>query len=285
MPFQIFGKSDVGLVRNNNEDTFGRGTSADGFELVCVADGMGGFEAGEVASLVALDATLEHWESTSGQDPRERLLGCFVRGNTAVLAEAERLGHGAAMGTTLVLLALREGQGYLAHIGDSRGYRVQGGEIERMTVDHNEAQRLVAEGELDPEEADYSDVGHILTRCLGIDDVVEPDIQGPFEIPPNDVFLLCSDGLSDMVEDPLIGEILRYYPMRESAERLIELAKWRGGFDNITLQIVRAGQGEGPLETPPAGYALEYEVSPAQRMVGLAIIVLVVVGLLWLLLR
>jgi PPM family protein phosphatase len=141
------------------------------------------------------------------------------------------------MGTTCVALVLCGAEAFLAHVGDSRAYRLRGGALERLTVDHSFVAELVAAGALTEEEARAHEQRNVITRALGIRPEVEPTVTGPLAVEPGDVFVLCSDGLHDPVRDEEIAEALAGAAPLAAAERLVALARERGGPDNITVAV------------------------------------------------
>lgn len=273
--------SDRGRVRSANEDAVGQVTDDRGVALFAVADGIGGLRAGDVASQTAVAAVTDWWrERTHHQSVFRRMGECLTYGHNAVVQAAEARRVAGEMGTTLTLLAIDGNSAYIANVGDSRIYRMAGGQLEQVTVDHTEARDMIRAGELEPDSPQVDELDHVLTRALGLYDTIDPEFFGPFELSENDVFLLCTDGLSSMAADSTLASVLRFYPLEQSCRKLVRLANFRGGFDNVTVQIVRVGGGENPLEPKPKGFRLDFE--QADRMV-LALLVLLAMGVLFLL--
>jgi len=278
----VFGKTDVGRYRDNNEDALGEETAPDGSRLVIVADGMGGFEAGEVASQVAVESAQRTWTAGRG-GLRERLRSAVKEANDAVIRAATQEGHLGNMGTTLVLLGLQQGEVVVAHSGDSRAYVLRARQLTQMTRDHTEGQEMVERGELAPQDLESHELGHCLTRCLGIDYEIEPDLTPPMQLQQGDTFLLCSDGLTAVVENELIEQILRFFPPSEAVDVLVKLANFRGGPDNITVQVVRFG-ADRALEARPPDFRLDYEGFALRLAAGclfLLALVAGIIGLVW----
>ena len=250
--------SDKGRLRATQEDSQGMAKGGDGGVIFCVADGMGGHQAGDVASRAATNACLHEWQATTKQtDIPHRLARCVEAANTSVLSEAaSRDMNYGDMGTTIVAVALVRGSVYVAHLGDSRAYLLRGGSLQRLTRDHTEAQELAAAGQIPQEAADHHEYSHVLTRGLGLEPNPIPDIAGPIKTGEDDVFLLCSDGLTGTTSDELIQQILRYLDLEEASKALVDNANFRGGPDNITLTLARIGQRRGPLEEAPEGFIL-----------------------------
>lgn len=235
--------SDVGRVRDNNED---RGrcvrpgdpvTLATRGVLVLVADGMGGHEAGDVASSTAADVVSETYYTATGT-PREALGRAFVTANARIHAAAASPDK-QGMGTTCTALVVRGREAFWAHVGDSRLYRRRGDRLDKLTTDHSMVEEMVADGLLTPEEARTHDARNVITKALGIRAETDPALDGPLAVAPGDVFVLMSDGLYDLVEDAEIGAALGEPSVHAAATALVETAKARGGYDNVTVAVVR----------------------------------------------
>lgn len=253
--------SDVGNVRAQNEDR-GRcvrpgdaATLARRGVLVLVADGMGGHEAGDVASTTAAEVVARSYYASPGT-PREALGRAFVEANARIHTAAGAPGR-QGMGTTCTALVLRGAEAVWAHVGDSRLYRRRDGRIEKLTTDHSMVEEMVAEGLLTAEEARHHDARNVITRALGIRADVDPTLDGPQAVAPGDVYVLMSDGLYDLVSDDEIGAALADASVHAAAHALVERAKARGGYDNVTVAVVRvqAGAAARPArataEAPP----------------------------------
>ena len=216
-----------------------------------LADGMGGHAAGEVASQMAVDRLMEEYLA-AGSDELEAaaleevLLAATHKANAAIFARSERERDKAGMGTTLTVLALAPGEReYRAvHVGDSRAYRLRDDTLVQLTTDHTWVQQQVQLGYLAPGLARSHPFSNIVTRALGIRDAVDVDVVRG-EIRPGDVFLLCSDGLTGMLADADIGELIASSASAEECvSRLVDAANAAGGRDNITAVAIRmAAQG------------------------------------------
>ena len=233
MQLESYAQTDVGRRRRNNEDHLfadpRRGVFA-------VADGMGGHAAGEVASEMAVAAV-----AAAAADP-DSLVQAVRAANTAILTRGTQERDKDGMGTTLTALALsvHERRFRIAHVGDSRAYLLRGGALEQLTVDHTWVQQRVDCGDLTPEQARTHPLSSVLTRSLGIDDAVEVDVVTG-ELRENDLFLLCSDGLTGMLaDDELRAQLREERPLAETAGALVRAANDAGGTDNITVVLVRA---------------------------------------------
>jgi PPM family protein phosphatase len=242
--------TDVGLVRNNNQDQL---LVAD--PLFAVADGMGGAAAGEVASATAIQA-LGHQFATIGKPTAEDLVSSAQAANRAVWEQAEANPAMRGMGTTLVALALLDGDRIaIVNVGDSRLYGFRDGELRQITLDHNLVAELVAQGRISKEEAEFHPRRNIMTRALGVEPEVPIDLFEE-DAHAGDRYLLCSDGLPREVKDDHIEALLRRLADPEqAAHELVDEAKRRGGNDNITVVVVDIVDGEGTSSVqtaPPA---------------------------------
>jgi PPM family protein phosphatase len=237
------GRTDVGRQRSANEDSLVVSPP-----LFAVADGMGGAKAGEVASAVAVEAVEGARESS---EPAEAQLASIVReANRRIydLAVADESRRG--MGTTLTLAKLHGDEVSLAHVGDSRAYRLRAGELEQLTRDHSLVAELERSGQITPEAAEHHPQRSIITRALGPEPDVEVDTY-TLTGREGDLFLICSDGLTSMISDDEVGSILRSAgSLDEAADELVRAANQSGGKDNITVILFRLG--EGAAEKPTA---------------------------------
>lgn len=239
--------SDVGRVRTNNEDSFGHRWLADGTLFVMVADGMGGHEAGEVASGLAVQVVEEVVERDLEGDPRERLYHALLEANHAILEEGDRSGT-RGMGTTSIVALIRGDRAYVALVGDSRCYHIRRGQLLWRTLDHTRVQMLLDNGEISEDDARNHPEAGMLTRALGHERMadgrgLEPDVLAePLQLEPTDTLVLCSDGLHDLVEDWEIGQIIGGRAPEEAARALVATACDRGGHDNVTVAVITAGE-------------------------------------------
>lgn len=241
--------SDVGHLRTGNEDSF---LVDDRLELYAVADGMGGHNAGEVASATALEALRAAVASGKALD------AAIVIANSAVFEKAATDRDLDGMGTTLTAVAiLGESTLLIGHVGDSRAYRIRDGALEQLTEDHSLVEELVREGRLSPEEAEVHPRRSVITRALGIDPNVEVDLY-TIDARTGDRLLLCSDGLTTMVRD---DDVLRIAQLekdpRLAADRLVDAANEAGGDDNITVIIIDVLEAPPPAPPDPVALAAE----------------------------
>jgi len=202
---------------------------------------MGGAAAGEIASSLAVD---EMMRLLTGRDGTHPLLddaeAAVASANAAIFSRAQNSQNLSGMGTTLVTLLAEDQRGWMLNVGDSRGYRMRGAKLEQITLDHSLVEEQVRMGRMDPAEAQRSPFKNVITRALGTQSSVTPDIF-ELENEPGDLFMLCSDGLTRELADPTIEWILKLdLPLQELCARLVAAANDAGGHDNITCLLVRA---------------------------------------------
>jgi serine/threonine protein phosphatase PrpC len=233
--YRIGVKTDVGRRREVNEDSF-----LVHEPLFVVADGMGGHVAGDIASSTAIDTIKEQSPSASAED-LNTLAGLVLRANSRILEKAQGDSTLRGMGTTCTLLLLDSSKAHFAHVGDSRAYLLRGGTLTQITEDHTLVGRMVKEGRLSAEDAERHPQRSIVTRALGVDSEVEVDLM-TVDVAEGDRILICSDGLSSMLDFESIAAILNEDPdPQAAAERLVDAANDAGGEDNITVVIVDIG--------------------------------------------
>jgi serine/threonine protein phosphatase PrpC len=245
-------RSEIGHARENNEDKFdfyepdeepllaARGS----VYLVC--DGMGGHNAGQIASELAAKQFLHAYYHLGGT-AQEAARHAILQAHHYIAEMASKIPSRYGMGTTLTALILKQDEGILAHVGDSRCYRLREGVFEPLSRDHTLVARLVEQGILTPEQARYHPQRNVIRQAVGVADPsepLEPDIE-TFPLQVGDLYLLCSDGLTDMVDDAEIEAILRDEPPTRAAWRLVDRALANGGRDNITVVLVRVVALEG----------------------------------------
>jgi PPM family protein phosphatase len=238
--------SDVGCQRENNEDRYSYWEPANDLEfpikgrLAIVADGMGGYEGGQEASRIAVEAIEEVYANGAAGDPRSWLLEGFQAAHHRIQGYADKYPDLQGMGTTCTAMALLERQLYYAHVGDSRLYLVRGASISRLTHDDSYVSRLVENGVLRAEEAETHPQRHILTAALGAGSNIAPDSPAqPVSLEAGDVLLLCTDGLWGLLAESEIQSAVAGKTAAEICDNLVETAKKRGGPDNITMQVLR----------------------------------------------
>ncbi|BAZ27387.1 protein-serine/threonine phosphatase [Kalymmatonema gypsitolerans NIES-4073] len=238
MKLNFTGVSDPGLIRSNNQDAYYIDPEG---RFFIVADGMGGHAGGEQASRIATGQIQEYlganWNSSkpSGQLLQEALL----QANEAILLDQQNHPERSDMGTTIVAVIFRPKEPPLcAHVGDSRLYRFRNSELEQLTEDDTWVARALKMGEITPEEARVHPFRHVLSRCLGREDLRQIEVQ-QLDVKPGDRLLLCSDGLTEELADPKIADYFKEISLVDKAALcLVEAAKQHGGHDNITVVIV-----------------------------------------------
>jgi protein phosphatase len=242
---------DPGRTRSNNEDSV---ATDDEVALAVLADGMGGYNAGEVASNMATSFVrneLGRWlreasTQASDADVRRAMDICVDNANRAIFNSANSNPQYAGMGTTLVVAVFRDGRLLLGHVGDSRCYRMRQGRLQQITRDHSLLQEQIDAGLITPEQAAFSANKNLVTRAVGVEDTVLLETH-QHEVQAGDLYLLCSDGLSDMVDEAGIAQLLQTASgLPGCAQALIDAANDAGGKDNISVVLARAAGGAGP---------------------------------------
>ncbi|MFT4625842.1 MAG: serine/threonine protein phosphatase PrpC [Myxococcota bacterium] len=245
-PLSVAVMTDVGRVRTNNEDSHGHAWLDDGSLFVIVADGMGGHEAGEVASGLAVRVVEEVVSREVDSDPRERLYNGLIEANEEILNEG-RASNTSGMGTTAITGILRGRQIFIGQVGDSRLFHIRKGQLVWRTFDHTRVQMLLDTGEISVEEARSHPESGMLTRALGHSRMADgrplvPDVlEDPIEISEDDTVVLSSDGLHDLLEDWEIAQMVAGRTAAEAATELVQAACDRGGHDNVTVAVIVAG--------------------------------------------
>lgn len=242
---EIGSLTDKGLSRSVNQDNIGVFQSPDGHDCIAiVADGMGGHQAGDVASLMAIETIQQNYfDFLNRYAPDQALRQVFELANNAIFKQAQKFSEYQGMGTTLVVLALHESSAYFAYTGDSRLYLIRKKEMRQLTNDHTLVNEMLRNGLIDAEQAKNHPDKHIITHAVGTAKKVFVELlDTPLTLTAEDCFLLCSDGLYDLVEDTEIFDISIKYSAQQGCEELVRLANERGGHDNISVIIVRIMQ-------------------------------------------
>ncbi len=238
---QIYGLTDVGMLRHSNQDAFLNRELADGAVLSIVCDGMGGANAGNVASCITTKTVMEYvlrsYSVNMSSSAIENLLrGAVDTANIEVYDKSKTDEQYSGMGTTIVAALVRDNTAYITHVGDSRAYLISGGEIQQITRDHSVIQSLIEQGQITEEEARIHPRKNVITRAVGVGENVEADFN---EVNiSGSVLLLCTDGLSGMLKPDEIKEITENYNINEVPERLINAANSRRSNDNITVTVI-----------------------------------------------
>ncbi len=274
MNFYYAGKSDVGLVRSNNEDFFAAERLGPDEYLFVVADGMGGHLAGEVASRIAVETFLQAVKRA----PQEGLPDFFRKLvneiNSTIVRMAESDPSKKGMGTTLSALYIKGNKAYIVHVGDSRIYRLHRGKLEQLTEDHSVVERMVRDGLITPSQALTHPKRNVLYQSLGMKKGVEPQILGPITVDEDTTFLLCTDGLSNLVQDREKQYYMELHPAK-AVEGLVELARRRGAPDNVTV-IVVTNQERAEETTAEEAPALSRLSRRTRLLLALSLVVLAV---------
>lgn len=230
-----FGKSDAGLRRSNNEDAF---VLKPELALFAVADGMGGAASGEVASRLFADTAFEVFSRISNRseaDTVESVQRTFQLANEKILTSSQQNPEHNGMGCTAELIAFCNNNYVIGHVGDSRIYLFRQGQLRQITKDHSLVQEQIDQGLISTIEARTHSLKHVIHRAVGINEMLAVDIIKGKGL-PGDIFLLCSDGLTDMVDDHVMQQTLSLsLSLDQKVERLIDSAKSAGGYDNITV--------------------------------------------------
>ena len=245
-------RSDIGRIRLVNEDRCWIHDPGHGITIAMVADGMGGHQAGDVASQLAVDTFREAVQDLKPDaTPEEAALAlrqAVLQANEVVFEMAAQNEHYHNMGTTVVIAMLLQDSGIIGHIGDSRAYRIRNGILRQLTEDHSLVNELARSGQISQEEAENHPRKNVITRALGTDRHVEVDLKS-FSWREGDMLVLCSDGLSDKVNVEQLTEVLQAdADLEGKAERLIELALQAGGEDNVTVVLVHHADAEAAGE-------------------------------------
>lgn len=240
---KVFAKTDVGKAREINEDFYYISNNEDELKLYILADGMGGYNGGEIASKLATSCVKSYLETNFPQIEHDKesilklIASSIEYANMVVYEKASQTTELKNMGTTLEVCLIYNNKAYIGHVGDSRVYRIRKEFMRKLTHDHSYVQKLVKDGTITAEEANHHPKKNMLMKALGCTAFLEPDVTVKGFI-KDDIILMCSDGLTNMIEEQEIYKIIR-----EDAElapkRLVEKANENGGYDNITTIVIR----------------------------------------------
>jgi protein phosphatase len=248
MNYEFCFRTDPGLARENNEDSVAIDEPT---RLGILADGMGGYNAGEVASGMAttfIKSELGRWLAQAGRhanarEVRRAMEICVDNANRSIFNAANSNPQYSGMGTTLVVGVFQDGRLMLGHIGDSRCYRLRQTQLEQITKDHSLLQEQMDAGLITPEQAATSTNKNLVTRALGVEDAVLLEVN-EHKVEPGDLYLMCSDGLSDMLDDEAIAQVLTGDgSLEQKTVQLIDAANANGGRDNISVLLAQANSG------------------------------------------
>ena len=241
-PRQFFADSHVGLVREDNEDSYGfHSSQSEEVSFAVVADGVGGHDRGEVASQLTVQLFLEAWRDFvdrgvfSPSAGKKFLLKSIKSINSQVFQLNKELGNSLPMGTTIVVAVFLKGKAIFGHVGDSRAYVVRDGVLEQLTRDHSYVEELLRSKMISEAEAVRHPLGHIITRSVGPSNQVDMDLK-VYPLSPEDRFVLCSDGLTNHMSNQEVGEIVSTADTpRTAVKKMVVSALHRGGEDNVTV--------------------------------------------------
>jgi len=250
-----FGKTDIGLVRKENQDGFGKFPidSEDLYQpkglLYIIADGMGGHTGGKKASQLAVNVVQQVYFSFSSVSVSKCMQQAIKAANSKIYQSSEGELQNKRMGTTCSALVLEKDLAYIAHVGDSRIYRITHEKIEQLTQDHTQVAEMYRKGIISKKEAKDHPSKSVLIRALGIEPEVEVDIIDKIKVRSEDYFVLCSDGLANVEKEEILEIVLNNSP-DDACEELISLANQRGGHDNVTVQVIKVNEvAEDSLST------------------------------------
>lgn len=238
----VFAKTDIGKARDINQDYYYVSSPEDKITLYILADGMGGYNGGEVASRLATDSVKSYIQNNFEKIEKQRdeilklVKNAVEYANMIVYEKSKQQKELEGMGTTLEVCLIYNNKAYIGHVGDSRIYRIRKEVMRKLTKDHSYVQQLVEDGKITREEADTHPKKNMLTKALGCTPYVEPDIRAR-NIEENDILIMCSDGLTNMVKEREIYKIIKENP-QTAVEELINQANLAGGYDNITVVII-----------------------------------------------
>lgn len=250
MIYEICTQTDPGLMRDNNEDALAFDAAT---RLCLLADGMGGYNAGEIASGMAvafIKSEMARWLAQAGKranarEVRQALEICVENANHSIFNAAHANPQYAGMGTTLVAGVFQDDRLVLGHVGDSRCYRLRGQTLQQLTKDHSLLQEQIDAGLISPEQALTSSIKNLITRALGVEDRVLVELN-EYRVEAGDLYLMCSDGLSDMLlDDEMAAILLGAQTLDTKARKLIAAANAAGGRDNISVVLAGARQDAG----------------------------------------
>lgn len=282
---QYASRTDVGMRRAANQDNLAVRVCPEFDEwnrcghLFVVADGMGGHAVGDLASRITVSTLPLAYYKLDAVDVESRLRQAVIAANKAINDKSRENREFEGMGTTCSVLSLSSAGAMIGHVGDSRVYRVRRGRIEQLTFDHSLQWEMIRLGRATAENVELYHPRNVITRCLGPDLSVQVDVEGPFSVEPNDVFMLCSDGLTNHVTDEEIGVVLSSLPPEKSSRLLIDLANCRGGSDNSTVIVVRI-DSYPDLNVRPSDSSPLPPAPPAAASAGIPVALMLLVALI-----
>lgn len=254
--YQCALRTDVGMRRAMNQDAIAvapsdeRSDSTPGERFLIVADGMGAHAAGELASKIAVDTVPHVFAKSKNSAAPDALRKSIREANERIYAKGSSSPEFEGMGTTCSCLLLADGMALVGHVGDSRVYRMRQGALEQLTFDHSLVWEMAAASNVTEDKVPAYIPKNVITRSLGPHEVVNIDLEGPYAVEQDDRYLLCSDGLTGVVNDQMIGALMQVLSPQEAVETLVDLANLAGGPDNISIAIAKAESPIGPASVP-----------------------------------
>lgn len=239
---EAFASTDIGKVRDMNQDSYYISTQDDDVKLYIVADGMGGYKGGEIASRLAIESAKNYIRNNFADIKKEKeqildlIKNAIEYANMVVYERSKEIKELSGMGTTIDICLIHLNKVFIGHVGDSRVYRQRKDFFRKLTVDHSYVEQLVKEGNITKEEAYNHPKKNMLTKALGCTAFVEPDVMVKGFL-KDDILLMCSDGLTNMLKDEKISEIIKADP-KMASQNLVKKANELGGYDNITAVII-----------------------------------------------
>ncbi len=239
---EAFASTDIGKVRDMNQDSYYISTEEDDVKLYIVADGMGGYKGGEIASRLAIESSKNYICNNFADLKKEKeqildlIKNAIEYANMVVYEKSKEIEELSGMGTTIDICLIHANKVFIGHVGDSRVYRQRKDFFRKLTVDHSYVEQLVKEGNITKEEAYNHPKKNMLTKALGCTAFVEPDVMVKGFL-KDDILLMCSDGLTNMLKDEKISEIIKADP-KMASQNLVKKANELGGYDNITAVII-----------------------------------------------
>jgi len=250
--------SDVGKTRDINEDYFGSFSGSFG-SLLLVCDGMGGHKGGEIASRLAVETISNYFEKLNDNNNISEVINKSLEAaNTSIILKAKENSDLTDMGSTVVLVLIKDELVYYTSLGDSRIYKIRDGAIYQITKDNSLVQQMVDSNIITEDEAKVHPKKNVITKALGTNDELEQEYYEPFKLIENDKLILCSDGLTAHVDEEEIFQLSENNPPQQAAQKLVELANDRGGTDNITVQIVAVGVKKNSVKQSNRNKYLSY---------------------------
>ncbi len=286
MELYYFGVTDVGKVREKNEDSFITKKLGPQEYLFIVADGMGGHNAGEVASRTAVTSFLKELKKLNGTISPGELNEIVLLLNSQIIKKGNRWINTVGMGTTISVLYVKDSLGYIAHVGDSRIYRYSDSRLEQLTDDHSAVGKLLKDGLISAHEAMVHPQRNILYQSLGMRGKLEVQVEGPLEITKDDKFLLCSDGLTNHVSDDEIMREMNIKSTQAISQALLNRVLCRGAIDNVTIIAISSQEDQDiDIEDPDCRELLRSQTAKKRfnKEINLWIILSILVFLVFIL--